>query len=156
MPEPPEDAPPGMIWFGGPIPWFSISLSIRAPDLDPDEISGLLGVWPDVAWRKGVRYRARTGTRGRLPSFGNWSICLRCEQTDEWDLEAAIDSVLDRIAVSDDVWRLIVSKAKARLFIGLTLDTRNRGFGLSSALLRRIADYEIQLDFDIYSELPRD
>jgi len=63
---------------------------------------------------------------------------------------------LDRVAVSEDVWKLILSKAKAHLFAGLTLDTRNRGFGLSSALLRRIADREIQLDFDIYAELSRD
>jgi hypothetical protein len=64
--------------------------------------------------------------------------------------------MLDRVAVPNDVWKSVLSKGKARLFVGLTLDTRNRGFGLSPALLRRIADHEIQLDFDIYAELSRD
>jgi len=110
----------------------------------------LLGLQPDAARLNG----ARAGTRERQPANGKWSIHLLREQTDEWDLEAAIDSILDRITVSDDVWQLILSKAKARVFVGLTLDTRNRGFGLSSAVLRRLAAHEIQLDFDIYAELP--
>src|SRR5262249_40721303 len=80
----------------------------------------------------GVRMPARAGTRERLASSGHWSICLRRNQTGEWALETAIDAILDRIAVSDDVWKFILSKATARLLAGLTLDTRNRGFGLSS------------------------
>ncbi|HET6234228.1 MAG TPA: DUF4279 domain-containing protein [Acetobacteraceae bacterium] len=52
-PQPPSDAPPGTVWFGGPIPWFSISLSITADDLDPGEVTRLLGVEPDEARRRG-------------------------------------------------------------------------------------------------------
>jgi hypothetical protein len=39
MPLPPSNAPKDTNWVGGPIPWFSISLSISAEDLDPDEIT---------------------------------------------------------------------------------------------------------------------
>jgi hypothetical protein len=38
----------------GDIPWFSISLLIHADDLDPDEVTRVLGVEPDLAQRKGV------------------------------------------------------------------------------------------------------
>jgi hypothetical protein len=42
------------ITIGGPIPWFSVSLTIHADDLDPDEITRVLGVQPDQTQRKGV------------------------------------------------------------------------------------------------------
>jgi hypothetical protein len=81
-----------------------------------------------------------------------WSICLRREDTDEWDVEAAICSVLDRVAVQGDVWKSAVGGAQARVSVGLSLDSRNRGFGFSPEFLRRIADLQIQLDFDLYAD----
>jgi hypothetical protein len=51
-------------------------------------ISDLLRVQPDLAWKKGEPIAARTGKFGRLPSSGMWSIRLRREDTDEWDVEA--------------------------------------------------------------------
>jgi hypothetical protein len=150
MPVPPADVPRDTVWVGGPIPWFSISLSISAEDLDPDEITRLLGIQPTKAWRKGV---PQFGREGRVPTFGAWSTSLRRDETTEWDVEAAISLVLDRIHVRGEVWNQVVSNAKARIFVGLTLDTYNRGFGFAPSLLRRIAELEIQLDFDIYAEV---
>jgi hypothetical protein len=155
-PNPPANTPPGTAWFGGPIAWFSVSLSIVGDDLNPVKITDLLGVQPDTAQRKGVRLPARGEKPGRLPSFGMWSICLRRDQTDEWDIEAAICALLDRIVVNNDVWKIAVDNAKARVFVGLSLDAGNRGFGFSPELLRRVADLGIQLDFDLYAEHPND
>ena len=147
-PQPPRDAPADTEWFGGPVAWFSITLSISGDDVDPAAISGLLRVQPDSAWKKGERLPTRPGCR---PS-GRWSIRLRSEDTDEWDVEAAICSVLDRIAVQGDVWKSAVGDAQARLFVGLCLDSRNRGFGFSPQFLRRIADLQCRLDFDLYAD----
>jgi hypothetical protein len=147
-PQQPTDAPADTEWFGGPIAWFSIRLSIRGDDVDPTAISDLLGVQPDSAWKKGERLRAS----GRPRSFSMWSICLRREDTDEWNVEAAICLVLDRVAVRGDVWKSAVGGAQARVFVGLSLDSRNRGFGFSPQFLRRIADLQIQLDFDLYTD----
>jgi hypothetical protein len=36
------------------------------------------------------------------------------------------------------------------VFVGLTLDAYNRGFGLGPTLLRRAAELGLDLDFDIY------
>jgi hypothetical protein len=52
-PQLPRGAPIDTEWFGGPIAWFSITLSIRADDIDPAAISDLLRVQPDSAWKKG-------------------------------------------------------------------------------------------------------
>jgi hypothetical protein len=149
----PFDAPKDTEWVGGPIPWFSISLSISAEDLDPDEITRLLGIQPTKAWRKGVPQPGRAGRQGRVPTFGAWSTSLSRDQTTEWDVEAAISMVLDRILVSEEVWKQVVTNAKARIFVGLTLDTYNRGFGFAPSMLKRMAELGIQLDFDIYAEV---
>jgi hypothetical protein len=153
MPLQPTDAPKDTVWVGGPIPWFSISLSISAEDLDPDEITRLLGIQPTKAWRKGVPQSGRAGREGRVPTFGRWSTGLRRDETTEWDVEEAISLVLDRILVKDEVWKQVVSNSKARIFVGLTLDTYNRGFGFAPSLLKRIAELGLMLDFDIYAEV---
>jgi hypothetical protein len=151
-PQPPTGAPADTEWFGGPIAWFSITLSISGDDVDPTAIGDLLRVQADSARKNGERLPARAGGSGRRPSSGRWWICLRREDTDEWDIEAAICSVLDRVAVQGDVWKSAVGGARARVFVGLSLDSRNRGFGFSPQFLRRIADLQIQLDFDLYAD----
>ena len=83
-----------------------------------------------------------------------WSIRLCRDQTDEWDIEAVICALLDRIVVNNDAWKTAVGNAKARIFVGLSLDAENRGFGFSPEFLQRVADLGIQLDFDVYGERP--
>jgi hypothetical protein len=66
-------------------------------------------------------------------------------------VEAAITLVLDRVAaVTPGAWRRARAGAKARVSVALTLDAYNRGFGLGPALLRRVAELGLALDFDIY------
>ena len=146
--------------LGGPMPWFSVSLSLAAEDLDPDEVTRLLGVEPDMTRRRGVRWPVgeREGmSAARVSSYpariGLWSIRLRPEQAPECDVEAAIARVLDRVAaVAPEAWRQACDGAKARISVALTLDAYNRGFGLGPALLRRVAELGLTLDLDVYEE----
>jgi hypothetical protein len=82
---------PDFVQIGGPVPWFSISLSITADGLGPDEVMRLLGIEPDEARRRGV-----PGTRGRTPRI----IRPRREQTSAWDVGKAIGMLIDRIPAS--------------------------------------------------------
>jgi Domain of unknown function (DUF4279) len=162
-PSPPSDAPPGTaeqditetdgqdhgdrVSFGGPVPWFSISLLVTADDLDPGAVTRLLGVEPDEARRRGV-----PDIRGRMPSAGAWVLRLRGEQTSEKDVGVAISMLLDRIPASAELWGLARANANARVFVGLHLDAFNRGLELSTDLIRRLADLGLRLDLDIYSD----
>jgi hypothetical protein len=145
-PSPPSDAPSDTVWFGGPIPWFSISLSITADDLDPDKVTRLLGIEPDEARRRGVPAK-----NGRPARFGAWSIRLRRDQTAEWDVGVAVGVLLDRVSASPEAWEQARVNANARVFLGLHLDSFNRGLALSTDLMRRLADFGLQLDIDIYA-----
>ena len=135
------------------MPWFSITLSIRADDLDPDEVTRLLVVKPDKVVRKGVTTLTRRG-RSYVPEFGYWSIVLRGEDTTEWDVEIAIGMLLDRVSASSGAWRQARANAHARMFVGLRLDGFNRRFKLCPELMQRLAELGVELDFDIYDAQP--
>jgi hypothetical protein len=142
--------PPDGVTGGGPIPWFCVSLQIHAKDLALDKITLLLGVEPDRAQRKGVPMAPRGDRPPRVPWIGMWSIDVRPQQAPGCAVETAIARVLDRITVPLEVWHQARTGAIARIAVRLTLDEDNRGFRLEPALLRRIADFGIALDFDIY------
>lgn len=146
-----------VIPLGGSMPWFSVSLSIAADDLDPDEVTRLLSVEPDTTRRRGDRWPVpargdRPAGLSEVPAHnGLWSIGLRPQQAPECDVAAAVAEVLDRVAaVPPEAWRQACAGARARVFVGLTLDAYNRDFGFGPALLRRIADLGLELDFDVY------
>jgi hypothetical protein len=142
--------PPEEVTGGGLIPWFSVSLSIHSDDLDPDEVTRVLGVEPNQTQCKGVPLPLCGDHPPRIPTIGMWSIKLRPEQAPGCDVETAIARVLDRITAPLDVWHRVRAGARARIFVGLSLDQDNRAFGLEPALLRRAVDLGIALDFDIY------
>ncbi|MEZ0389351.1 MAG: DUF4279 domain-containing protein [Verrucomicrobium sp.] len=50
---PPQGVPEGTIWFGGPVDEASVLLRIYGDDLDPEEITRLLGCEPWDAGRMG-------------------------------------------------------------------------------------------------------
>lgn len=157
----PQPDPGGLFSIGGPMPWFSVSLSLTADDLDPDEVTRLIGVEPDLTRRKGVRSPAPDGpwmSSNRLSSTparrGHWSIELCPEAAPGRDVEEAVAEVLERIAaVPTEAWRQASAGTLARVFVAVTLDAYNRGFGFKPDLLRRIADLGLALDFDIYDGL---
>jgi hypothetical protein len=134
------------------MPWFSISLSISAETLDPDRITSLLGIQPTKVSRKVIPRPGRPGHARSAPALGQWSTSLRRDETSEWDVQEAVSLMLNRIRVRDEVWKQIVDNAKVRIFVGLTLDTYNRGFRFAPSVLKRISELGISLDFDVYAE----
>jgi hypothetical protein len=148
-PHPPTDAPEGTVWFGGPIRWFSIALTVRADDLAPDEITRLLLVEPTRTQARGLPVTPRAGAR--VATFGSWTIELKPEETDEWDVSEALRLLINRFPKDANVWRRLPPGAEARLRIGLDLETRNQGFSLNGDVLRFAADRNIEIGFDIYT-----
>jgi hypothetical protein len=149
-PQPPRNAPEGTVWFGGPIGWFSIALTVRATDLLPDEITRLLLVEPTRTQVKGVPVAQRAGPR--VATFGSWTVALTPQETDEWDVSEAIRLLIGRFPKEIAPWRRLPPGAKVRLSLGLALATANQGFSLPSDILRFAADRDIEIDFDIYAD----
>jgi uncharacterized protein DUF4279 len=149
-PKPPRDAPAGTVWFGGPIPWFSMSIEIHADDLVPDEVTSLLGAAPTQVQQKGKPWVTPNGKHVRMGKFGRWSLELKPNETDEWDVAEAARILLSRVPADPGVWRALSSRAKIRLSVGVGLESFNQGLSIDPALLRLLADREMQLDLAIY------
>jgi hypothetical protein len=148
---PPKGAPAGTVWFGGPIPCFSVRIEITADDLKPNEITSLLGVAPTTTWEKGTTLLNRDGTVRRTTKSGRWSLSLQPAETDEWEANEALSLIIGRFGVDEAIWREIASSAEVRLGLALFLETANQGVSLDPASLRWLADRNIRLDFDIYA-----
>jgi hypothetical protein len=133
---------------GGDVDDIRVSLRVIGDDLDPDEVTRLLGVEPSTAAKKG---RLREGTKSQTPQrAGIWTLDLG--KSREWLLEDLITAVLDRVPVSLEVWRQLGARYKIDLFCGLFLERWNRGVDLSPGLLHRIAERGLALSFDIYCD----
>jgi len=149
-PQPPKGAPPGTIWFGGPISWFSISLTVRADDLLPADVTRLLLVEPTHSQVKGLPRSARADAP--VTKFGSWTVSLTSAETDEWDVTEAVRLLISRFSQGAAVWKLLPAGAKVCLNFGLHLETTNQGFSLPADILQFAADRNIDIDFDIYTE----
>jgi hypothetical protein len=150
FPQPPKDVPPGTMWFGGPISWFSISLTVRADDLVPEGVTRLFLVEPTHSQVKGAPRSARTGAP--IATYGSWTVKLTSAETDEWDVTETVRLLISRFPEEPAVWKQLPASAEVRLRVGLHLETKNQGFSLPADILQFATDRNIDLDFDIYSE----
>ena len=151
-PTPPDGAPPGTVWFGGAIGWFSLALHITADTLQPEAVSSLLGVQPTASQTKGVPLLREDGTAKRIPRFGQWSLQVKPTETDEWDIEEVIRSLMGQLPADRESWKALSAHGLVRVSVGLSLDTSNQGFSLAADLLQMLGERGIQVDFDVYGK----
>lgn len=116
-------------------------------DLDPDEISTLLGATPTDAHRKGDELVGPPG-KVRIAKTGSWR--LRATRREPEDLEAQIFELLDRLSQNLDVWRDLSARYKTDLFCGIFMGSSNDGLPLSPKALLALGQRGIALGLDIY------
>jgi hypothetical protein len=148
----PRGAPAGTVWFGGPIEWFSITFRILGDELDPDEITKLLGCKPHEAERKGVPILRPDGTIARKARTGSWRLKVKRDETDEWDCAEAMMELVSQLPEQIDVWRDLTGRFAVDLFVGLSMLSRNKGFVLPPRVMRYLGERGIEAGFDIYFE----
>ena len=146
----PSCAPPGTVWFGGPIEWFSIILRVSSENLVPDEVTKLMGCVPDESQQKGKPVLRADGTVMRIAKFGAWRLTLKPKDTDEWDCGEAMMIVLRRLPSAIGFWRQLAGRHKVDFFVGLSMPTRNKGFVLSPMVMKYLGDRGIEAGFDVY------
>lgn len=135
---------------GGDVDQLNVSLRIGADDLDPSWVTDLLGRSPAFAARKGER---RSSPSGEITQpTGVWLYNL--PQSTEWELGDAIGALLDQFPSDLGTWQQLRAKATLEVFCGLHLGDWNRGADLSAALVARLAERGLGLQFDIYFDGP--
>lgn len=143
----PPNGPVGTIWFGGPVDSASVSLRIVGHDVEPTQISTLLGCESTEAARTGD-VLTRPDGRTRSVSKGFW--CLRSDRQ-ATDLADQIESLLAKLTSDLTVWRSLTDRFDVDLFCGLFLETTNRGIELPAHLLSALGERHLRIGFDIYA-----
>ena len=130
------------------------SLRIFGQDLDPDQITHLLGKKADATERRGQVIRNPTSGTERTARRGRWSI--RVERRSPGDLDAQIAALLDGTTDDLSVWQRVTSAFDADIFCGLFLKEENEGLEVAPATLKKLGDRGLLLSLDIYAPAGRD
>lgn len=151
----PAGAPPGTVWFGGHLEWFSVALTITGESLDPAEVTRILGVQPTRSYAKGDPVHRTDGPVAYRRS-GHWARAQKRDDTDEWDVEEVIKAVIADFTAPEEAWSRLPSDAAARLWLGLELTGRNQGLSLEPEVAAWLARRGIRLELDIYRDAAPD
>jgi uncharacterized protein DUF4279 len=131
---------------GGVIDETRVTLGIHGPDLEPNEISSLLGCAPTSAHRRGDPRR-----NGIAPwPQGAWLLSVEGKAPTE--PEELIELLIDRLPSESAIWEQLAAKYTVRITLGLFTGDWNRGFELSPATVSRLAAIGARVGFDIYAD----
>jgi hypothetical protein len=78
-----------------------------------------------------------------------WSSEYRSDEN--ISVEKKIKALFGKFTNDISVWKLPTENLKADIFCGVFLDDWNRGFSLTSRLMKELSDRNLELGFDIYS-----
>jgi hypothetical protein len=124
------------------------SLRIFGDELDPKELTLLLGCEPSGAERKGQEIVGRSTGKVRVAKTGSWR--LSATKREPGNLDAQIEEILSKLSSDLSVWRMISERYRVDLFCGLFLNGENEGLTISSKSLSDLGNRGIELGFDIY------
>ncbi|MDB6100566.1 MAG: hypothetical protein JWO52_565 [Gammaproteobacteria bacterium] len=125
------------------------ALRIWGDDLNPAEITRLLGCEPSFAQTKGDQRVIRKNGRVLIASAGMWS--LEAADREPEDLEGQIDELLSKLTADLSVWDAISDKYKLDLFCGLFLGGSDEGLSISPESQAALGLRHILLALCIYS-----
>ena len=128
------------------------SLRIWGEDLDPNEITALLGVSPSSSRRRGEPVSRRENAP--LARHGSWHLRAACNRPGDLDQQVAF--LMTAISPDLNAWRGITDRYRADIFCGLFLENDAGGTHLSPETLMLVAERGIQIQFDIYAGDPDD
>ncbi len=124
------------------------TLRIFGDDLVPDEVTKILGCAPTRSHIKGQPHKPGSQHCWRT---GSWRLCA--EDAEPEDLNAQLNHILNQINPDVSVWReQILARFRVDFFCGLFMQSGNDGFTLNPATMRRLAERELEIDFDVYDQ----
>lgn len=125
-----------------------VCFRISGDDLDPSELTALLGCEPSKSHAKGsVRIGRVTGNR-YVNKSGLWM--LDAEDREPEDIAAQITEVLHKMTSAPAVWKQLRTRFHMDFFCGVFMATSNDGLGFPSELMNELSSRGIDLELDIY------
>lgn len=124
------------------------ALRIFGDDLEPDEITRLLGCPPTKAQVKGQVTVGKTG-RQRVARTGSWH--LEAQEAEPENLDAQIVEIFGKLTSDSAVWVGIGGRYSVDLFCGLFMESWNEGLSLSPESMRTLGARGVEIGLDIYA-----
>ena len=132
----------------------TVTLRILGDDLDPAEVTRLVGATPSGAARRGEPILSSLN-RTFTALTGRWA--LRVRELAPGDLDTQIREILDRTTDDPAVWHQLAQRFECKLVCGLFLRTGNELATIAPDLLGRLGERHLRLDLDLYTaRAPRD
>ena len=124
-------------------------MRIYHDDLDPDRITGLLGIEPSQTQVKGLVHTRANGAEF-TPPIGGWFLSTQ-GVIDSRDVRRHVDWILDKLAGKDEtLTRLQDEGNRMDIFCYWLSANGHGGPTLSPAIMRRLGELELEIGFDIY------
>ncbi|QGY81294.1 DUF4279 domain-containing protein [Sphingorhabdus lacus] len=127
----------------------AITLRFRGDDLDPEELTSLLGAIPTNAATKGAPLQS-TGGRERVAKTGHWHLRVDPAEPGE-EFDEQLIRLFKQLTPDLDAWRYLSERYVGNLFVGFFLGTSNMGVEISSETLSAISARGLELGLNIYS-----
>jgi hypothetical protein len=123
-----------------------VTLRFGGNDLNPKELSDLLGAMPTKAHEKGTTLQSASGAR--IAKTGIWNLTVEAKAPDDFDV--LVSRLFDQLNSSLETWLDLSERFEGNLFVGLFLDSSNEGISIARETIRAIATRGLELGFDIY------
>ena len=117
-------------------------------DLDPSEVTSLLGIAPSRSGRKGDPVLRPTGEVERHRRVGSWILDLEPEA--DWTIEESISALLAPLPKDASVWECLSARYSIEIICYVFVHGVIQGFVLSPDLLRLVGSFGIKLGVDIF------
>lgn len=129
---------------GGPVGEIVATLRVCAPELDPAEVTRILGCEPTESHRKGdpVDKSGRGARRS-----GSWRLCSTLPK--KATLNEHVAHLLSRVSRDPAAWAQL-AHCERDIFCGLFMSKGNQGDVLAPRIAGMLAERGIALGLDIY------
>jgi hypothetical protein len=125
------------------------SLSLTGEELDPANVTRLLGRSPTHSWRKGDDIRMRPDLPPKLAQRGHWR--LEATPTEPENVDAQVSELLRGLTTDVQVWQQLGAQFRMSLFCGWFMSDENEGVEIAPSTLALLGERGIRLDLDIYA-----
>jgi len=123
------------------------TLRVVGDDLDPDEVSQLLGAQPSRSERKGQALQTRSGHVRTAPT-GVWRLDAPATEPEDFDRQVA--TLLRALTPDLGTWQRLAARYRVDLFCGWFMRGGNEGVDVAPETLLALGSRHIKLGLDIY------
>jgi hypothetical protein len=135
---------------------FSVSLRIMGETVDPSKITLLLGIEPDIEYKKGDSKTKKH--KGKIIQYDNYDSglwCIKSRLDKHCPLQEHLANIIDHIESKKEMLRKLQNEGfEMDFYCGYFFTVGSQsGIVINKDLLKRIADLGINVGIDLYPTL---